>query len=209
MNGRDRRWAELARELEFSELPELRQRAEGWRAGLTGLSTLLAVLVVLKGRDDLAGLPTAARNTAMGLIAGAFVLLVVGSVLATRAAHGSPRDSDKQMLITGHALRQWTEKEVKGVSRTLRRAALCCLLGVLLAGGGVGVAWSTTEKAKDHLVRVGTPTGELCGELVRAGRGGYVVKVEEGGEGDAPRQVTLPARDVDSVAPVASCDAPG
>lgn len=206
MSGRDRRWAELARELEFSELPELRQRAEGWRAGLTGLSTLLAVLVVLKGRDDLAGLPTAARHTAMGLVAAAFVLLVAGSVLATRAAHGSPRDSGQQMLIAGQALRRWTEGEVNRVSRALRHASWCCLLGIVLVAAGVGIAWTMTEEPTDHLVRVGTPTGELCGELLRAGRGGFVVKVDDG---DGPRPVTLRAREVDSVAPVATCGAPG
>ncbi|WP_075736228.1 hypothetical protein [Streptomyces acidiscabies] len=43
VDRRNRRWAELARELEFTQLPELRRQAEGWRAGLTGLTALLAV----------------------------------------------------------------------------------------------------------------------------------------------------------------------
>ncbi len=34
-------------------LQQLRRQAEGWRAGLTGLTALLAILVTLKGRDDL------------------------------------------------------------------------------------------------------------------------------------------------------------
>ncbi|MDX2676127.1 hypothetical protein [Streptomyces soliscabiei] len=55
----DRRWAQLARELEFHQLPELRRQAEGWRAGLTGLAALVAVLVTLKGRDDLNQVPDA------------------------------------------------------------------------------------------------------------------------------------------------------
>ncbi|MGW7080863.1 hypothetical protein [Streptomyces sp. NPDC054866] len=207
MNSRaDRRWAELARELEFDQLPELRRRAEGWRTGLTGLSTLLAILVVLKGRDDLTGLPPAARHAAMGLIATAFVLLVAGSVLAMRAAHGAPGSSGERMLLAGQALRRWTEQEVVRVTRSLRLASLCCLLGVALVAAAVGVAWATTETPKDHLVRVGTTTGVLCGELLGVGRGGVALEVDEQ---DGPRRVTLPAHTVDSVDPVATCGPSG
>jgi len=202
----DRHWAELARQLEFDQLPELRRRAEGWRNGLTGLSTLLAILVVLKGRDDLVGLPAAARHTAMGLIATAFVLLVAGSVLATRAAHGTPGSSGERILLAGQALRRWTEQEIVGVTRSLRQASLCCVLGVALVAAAVGIAWATTETPKDHLVRVGTTTGELCGELLGGGRGGVSLEVDEE---DGPRRVTLPARSVDSVVPVDSCGSSG
>ncbi|MFF3740777.1 hypothetical protein [Streptomyces sp. NPDC002566] len=64
----ERRWAQLARELEFTRLPELRRQAEGWRNGLTGLPALLAVLVLLKGRDNLGDLADSARATTTGLL---------------------------------------------------------------------------------------------------------------------------------------------
>lgn len=199
----DRRWTLLARELEFTQLTEVRRQAEGWRAGLTGLTALLAVLVVLKGRDDLTNLPTTARHWVTGLVAAAFVLLVIGSVLAVRAAHGSPGDSIQH---AGQELREWTEGEVRRITSFLRYASLCCLIGVLLPAVAIGIAWTTTATPPDHLVRVGTTTGELCGEFVGAGRGGIIVRVDDG---DGPRSVTLPVRTVDSVAPVATCGASG
>ncbi|MFH8992232.1 hypothetical protein [Streptomyces sp. NPDC017940] len=202
----DRRWAELARELEFTQLDELRRRAEGWRTGLTGLTTLLAVLAVLKGRDDLNGLPDAARHTASGLIAAAFLLLLAGSVLAVRAAHGRLGD---RTLLAGQALRCWTEDEVVRVTKALRRASVCCVLGVACAAVAVGLAWATTESSGDRLVRVGTTSGERCGEFLGSGRDGVSLRAEDAGKtGDGKaRRVVLPARTVISVTPVDGCGA--
>lgn len=192
----DRRWAQLARELEFSQLTELRKQAEGWRNGLTGLTALLAVLVTLKGRDDLSQLPSAARQTALALLGAAFVLLVVGSVRAVRAAHGRPGSRE---LLAGQALRRWTETETVRVTGALRQASVCCVAGIVLVGGAVVVAWTTTESPPDHLVRVVTTRGERCGELLGAGPDGVVLRAE--GE----KQVVVPARRVLSVAPVGAC----
>ncbi|MET7697484.1 hypothetical protein [Streptomyces sp. NPDC005485] len=195
----DRRWAQLARELEFTQLPELRRQAEGWRTGLTGLTALLAVLVTLKGRDDLAGLPTAAGVAATTLLGSAFLLFVIGSVLAVRAAHGRP---GSRVLLAGQALRRWTEQEIVRVTRSLRYASVCCVAGVALAAVAVVVAWATTETPPDHLVRVTTTTGERCGEFVRSGRGGVVIRTDDG-DG---RRIVLPAQAVRSMKPVSSCD---
>lgn len=203
----DRRWAELARELEFTQLDELRRQAEGWRTGLTGLTALLAVLVVLKGRDDLNGLPDTARLAASGLVAAAFLLLVAGSVLAVRAAHGR---LGERTLLAGQALRRWTEDEVRRVVRSLRWASVCCVLGVVCAAGAVVVAWVATESPKDHLVRVGTTSGERCGEFLGSGRDGVSLRTGgedggDGGDGAKGGRVTLPVRSVISVTPVESC----
>ncbi|MFF9522401.1 hypothetical protein ACF1DV_10565 [Streptomyces achromogenes] len=195
----DRRWAQLARELEFSQLTELRRQAEGWRNGLAGLTALLAVLVTLKGRDDLSRLPSAARHTATALLGGAFVLLVVGSVRAVRAAHGRPGG---RVLLAGQALRRWTETETIRVTGALRQASVCCVAGILLACAAVTVAWVTTGSPPDHLVRVVTTSGEQCGEFLGSGPDGVVLHSEGG------RRVSLPARTVASVSPVASCDPP-
>ncbi|MFF5440373.1 hypothetical protein [Streptomyces achromogenes] len=195
----DRRWAQLARELEFSQLTELRRQAEGWRNGLAGLTALLAVLVTLKGRDDLSRLPSAARHTATALLGGAFVLLVVGSVRAVRAAHGRPGG---RVLLAGQALRRWTEAETIRVTGALRQACVCCVAGILLVCAAVAVAWVTTGSPPDHLVRVVTTSGERCGEFLGSGPDGVVLRSEGG------RWVSLPARTVASVSPVASCDPP-
>lgn len=150
----DREWAERARELEFTRLPELRRQAEGWRAGLTGLTALLAVLFVLKGRDDLDRLPGWARGTATGLLLASFVLLAAGSLLAVRAAHGVPGE---RILLGGQALRRWTEREVARVTRALDGAAVCCVLGVLLVVAAVVLTWLAADPAATAAPHVRAP----------------------------------------------------
>ncbi|MER7407062.1 hypothetical protein ABT373_32470 [Streptomyces sp. NPDC000070] len=201
MSGRsDRRWAQLARELEFTQLPELRRQAEGWRTGLTSLTALLAILVMLKGRDDVAQLPTAARQTAGALIGLAFLLLLLGSVLAVRAAHGSPGE---RVLLAGQALREWTRQEIVRVTRSLRYAAVCCISGVALVAVGVVVAWTTTGAPPDHLVRVVTTSGERCGTFLGSGPTGVVLGLEN------DDRAVLPARTVTSMVPVTVCGSAG
>ncbi|MEU8931016.1 hypothetical protein AB0D30_14110 [Streptomyces sp. NPDC048409] len=192
----DRRWAQLARELEFSQLDGLRRQAEGWRNGLTGLTTLFAVLVTLKGRDDLSQLPATARNTAAALLATAFFTLLIGSVLAVRAAHGRPGSS---VLLAGQALRRWTEEETVRITGALRQATVCCVAGILLVFGAVGIAWATTESPPDHLVRVVTMDGERCGELLGAGPGGVTLRTDD------DERVTWDSATVVSVIPVDTC----
>ncbi|MFJ4096433.1 hypothetical protein ACIPYS_33075 [Kitasatospora sp. NPDC089913] len=193
----DRRWAELARDLEFTRLPELRRQAEGWRTGLTGLTALLAVLVLLKGRDSLDQLPDWAGDTATVLLALAFLLLVTGSLLAVRAAHGVPGE---EILLGGQALRRWTEREVGRVTRALARASGCCAVGLVLIVGALGLAWATTEAPPSHLVRVRTGTAELCGELVRADRAEVVLRA-----GTDRAERTVPQVDVTGMEAVDSC----
>ncbi|MCQ4209770.1 hypothetical protein [Streptomyces longispororuber] len=200
MSATDRRWSALAREQEFQQLPELQRRAEGWRNGLTGLATLLAVLVTLKGRDDLAQLPERARYFASGLVAAAFLLLVAGSVLAVRAAHGRP---GSRVLLAGQALRRWTEGEIVRVTRAVRWASVCCVAGIALAAAGVTLAWFTTESAPDALVRVTTTTGEQCGEFLGAGRDGVRLRIEE--DGGKEEKVTLGTAVVVAITPVGQC----
>ncbi|WP_043464862.1 hypothetical protein [Kitasatospora sp. MBT66] len=193
----DRRWAELAEDLEFTRLPELRRQAEGWRTGLTGLTALLAVLVLLKGRDSLDQLPGWAGNTATALLALAFLLLVTGSLLAVRAAHGVPGE---EILLGGQALRRWTEHEVGRVTRALARASGCCAVGLVLAVGALALAWATTEAAPSHLVRVRTGSTDLCGELIRADRAQLVLRT-----GPDRAERTVPQVDVTGLEAVGSC----
>ncbi|MBT2900879.1 hypothetical protein [Streptomyces sp. McG3] len=194
----DRRWAELARELEFTTLPELRKQAEGWRTGLTGLTALLAVLVLLKGRDDLTALPDWARNTAAGLVMSSFGLLLIGSLLAVRAAHGAP---GREILLGGQELRRWTEQEVSRVRRALGRATACCVLGVVLVVGALVLAWMTTKAAPTHPVELRTESGVVCGELIGADRRNITVRTEAEG------MVVAPQATVVSVRPTPSCGA--
>ncbi|UNZ18146.1 hypothetical protein [Streptomyces sp. 891-h] len=179
----DRRWAELAREMEFTRLPELRRQAEGWRTGLTGLTALLAVLVLLKGRDNLADLPDIARAIATGLLVTAFVLMTAGSLLAVRAAHGAP---EREILLGGQALRRWTEQEAARVTRALAWASLCCVLGVILVAGALVVAWVMTQASGTHEVMVRTDTGVVCGKLILADRKHVEISSQTSGKVSLP-----------------------
>ncbi|MBC3843041.1 hypothetical protein GXW82_31240 [Streptacidiphilus sp. 4-A2] len=195
----DRRWAELAHELEFNQLSELRRQAEGWRNGLTGLTALLTVLAVLKGRDDLAGLPGWARVLTTVLLALAFALLVVGSLVAVRASFGRPGE---EILLGGQSLRRWTEQEVRRVGRDLWAAACCCVLGVVLVAAAVAVAWSTTTDASPQQLQVRTTTGSLCGELVGMGHDGLTLW---SGSGPDRELRTVPLGELVAFEPVNSC----
>jgi hypothetical protein len=44
----NKRWAQLASELKFSQLDTARKQAEVWRAGLAALTALLTAILVLK-----------------------------------------------------------------------------------------------------------------------------------------------------------------
>ncbi|MFJ6578794.1 hypothetical protein ACIQMY_22845 [Streptomyces sp. NPDC091368] len=193
----ERRWAELARDLEFTRLPELRRQAEGWRTGLTGLTALLAVLVLLKGRDNLVDLSAVARAVATGLLITAFVSLVVGSLLAARAAHGAP---EREILLGGQALRRWTGQEVARVTRALAWAYLLCVLGVILVVGALVIAWLTTPDSDSKPVVVRTTTGVLCGDLIRADQQYVEIRTR------ADDKLTLPWPAVVSVKPAKTCD---
>ncbi|MFI5529533.1 hypothetical protein ACIA8O_13445 [Kitasatospora sp. NPDC051853] len=179
----DRRWEVLARELEFTQLPELRKQAEGWRNGLSGLAALVALLTVLKGRDSLSELPGGLRNVAGVAVGLAFVLLVSGTLLAVRAAHGSPGET---ILRNGPRLKAWTDREISRVTKGLRRATWCCVSGLVAATAAVAVAWFGAPSPPAHPVRV----GEVCGDLVSAGPDGIVLKVGKEERRLAPGTVT-------------------
>ncbi|MBT2490129.1 hypothetical protein J7E96_16710 [Streptomyces sp. ISL-96] len=196
----DRRWAELARELEFTQLSELRRQAEGWRSGLTGLAGLLAVLAVVKGPDTVANAPEPIGTVALTLVGAAFAALVWGVLLAARAAHGRPGE---KILLAGQALRRWTESEAVRIARALRRATVACVTGVLFAAGSLVLLWSTAEAASTHLVKVVTAdAAEICGELGGSGRAGVIVRT---GKGDVRKRHVVPLDRVVSLTPVPSC----
>ncbi|WP_328945585.1 hypothetical protein OG259_33140 [Streptomyces sp. NBC_00250] len=195
----DRRWAELARELEFSQLPELRRQAEGWRTGLTGLTALLGVLTVVKGQDQLSGLPGDTARWAASLVLAAFVVLVWGTLLAVRAAHGRP---EKEMVLGGQALRRWTSDEVRRVGHRLRWAAVCCVSGLALAVTATAVIWSATPSPASSMVRLSTPYEELCGELVGADPRGFALRT---GRGTAKTLRVVPHTSLVTLTPVSAC----
>ncbi|MGV9342340.1 hypothetical protein [Streptomyces sp. NPDC003688] len=197
--GTDRRWAELARELEFSQLDVLRKQAEGWRNGLLGLTALVAVVTAVKGRDDLSALEAPWRTVAVSLLGGAFVLLLVGSLFAVRASFGRP---GQRITLGGQALREWTLREIAEVRRAVYVSAFGLAGGVLLVALALGTAWTHTEEPAADQVKVSTSTGTLCGELVAYVPSG-VTLLRDAGHGE--RTVTVRAADIRKITPAASC----
>ncbi|MYZ05779.1 hypothetical protein GT028_00100 [Streptomyces sp. SID2999] len=197
--GTDRRWAELARELEFSQLDVLRKQAEGWRNGLLGLTALVTVVTALKGRDDLSALEAPWRTVAVWLLVGAFLLLLAGSLFAVRASFGRPGE---RVRLGGQALREWTLKEIGRVRRAVYVSAVALALGVALVVGALFVSWTKTEEPADGLVKVTTPAGALCGELVSYQPDKVTLIRTTGG---TERQVVVRGADVRKITPAKSC----
>ncbi|TGN76379.1 hypothetical protein E5083_14350 [Streptomyces bauhiniae] len=197
--GTDRRWAELARELEFSQLDVLRKQAEGWRNGLLGLTALVTVVTALKGRDDLSALEAPWRTVAVWLLVGAFLLLLAGSLFAVRASFGRPGE---RVRLGGQALREWTLKEIGRVRRAVYVSAVALALGVALVVGALFVSWTRTEEPAADLVKVTTPAGPLCGELVSYQRDKVTLIRTTGG---TERQVVVRGAEVRKITPAKSC----
>ncbi|MFJ4601646.1 hypothetical protein [Streptomyces griseoluteus] len=197
--GTDRRWAELARELEFSQLDVLRKQAEGWRNGLLGLSALVTVVTTLKGRDDLSALEAPWRTVAVGLLVGAFLLLLGGSLFAVRASFGRPGE---RVRLGGQALREWTLREIGRVRRAVYVSAIALTVGVALVVAALFVSWTRTEEPAADLVKVTTPAGPVCGELVSYQPDKVTLIRTTGG---TERQVVLPGAEVRKITPAKSC----
>ncbi|MFF0360923.1 hypothetical protein [Streptomyces fungicidicus] len=176
MSIESKRWAQRAQELRLQQLSASRAQAEAWRAGLAGLTTLLGVVLVVKGRETVSDLAPWTRVTVAVLLVTALVGLVAATILAVRAAAGTPGE---EILLTGEGLRQWTRTEVRNVGRRIRRAALLTLAALSLLVTALGFTWfgPAPEPAKST-VRVVTRSETMCGELVGTAGGDVVVKGE-------------------------------
>lgn len=194
-----RRWTELGRELEFGQLDVLRKQAEGWRNGLIGLTALITILAVLKGRDDLSKLPSPWQTVAFSLLGTAFLLLVVGSLLAVRASFGKPGE---QTFLYGRSLRAWTMKEIGRARRAIYLSAAAFTLGMALVAAALGVSWTHTEDPAADLVKVTTATGDFCGQLVSYTPKNVTLLPTTG---NTTKPLTLRTPDVRKITPATAC----
>ena len=64
-----KRWLLLAQELKFSQLDLVRKQADSWRAGLATLTTLLAGVLIVKGKSDASTLPVPYQILVASLLA--------------------------------------------------------------------------------------------------------------------------------------------
>src|SRR5215472_7302953 len=114
-----KRWALMAQELKFRQLDVARQQAETWRTGLATLTALLTAILVIKSRDNVSQLTQPYRTLVVLLLGGALGLLILATMLVSRAIAGPP---GKEILLSGEGLQAWTAQEVENISTSIRWA---------------------------------------------------------------------------------------
>ncbi|MEU7608267.1 hypothetical protein [Micromonospora sp. NPDC049204] len=174
MNIEDKRWEQLAEQQKFGQLDGARRQAEGWRTGLTGLTALLAAATIIKGPDNVVDLTPDARLIVVSSLGLGFAALVAGSLVAVRAANGSPVGDT---WLTGKALRTWTRNEVGAIRRAIRLAAALLLVGLAAIAFSVGTTWLAGPANKPGFKVVTTDT-QVCGELLALDRTSVTLDVD-------------------------------
>ncbi|MEV7388612.1 hypothetical protein [Streptomyces sp. NPDC091215] len=162
------------------------------------MTALLGVVLVVKGRETVGDLAPWTRVTVAVLLVMAFGGLLGATVLAVRAAAGTP---GAEILLTGEGLREWTRIEVKAVARRIWCAALLTLVALSLLVTALGFTWfGPISDSVKPMVRVVTRGESMCGELVGTAGDDVVVK------GESLRQTRIDR--IVSIEPVKSCGQP-
>jgi hypothetical protein len=194
-----KRWAILAQDLKFNQLDIARRQAEAWRAGLATLTTLLAGVLIVKGKSDASTLPSTDQVLVAVLLALSLALLLTATMWLSRALVGP---SGARILLTGEGLEEWTKGEVRKVGTALTWAPGMAAASVILVAAAVGVTWfvPAAQQPGGPLVRVTAANGQSCGVLVGETRLEVILAVAPGG---APIVIPLPS--VLAITPVATC----
>ncbi|MFG3349631.1 hypothetical protein ACGF1Z_31795 [Streptomyces sp. NPDC048018] len=163
-----------------AQLDIARRQAEGWRNFLATATALLAAVLVLKGRENVAELPTPYRIAVVVMIAVGLLALLTSAFTAASAAHGRP--GDRLRLADGEELLRYEGDRAVRVGSLVNRARWLAVLGVLATAAGVMTTWMAPAGDKDKpgvvSVSVHTRDGVVCGELVELDAKGVTVKVK-------------------------------
>jgi hypothetical protein len=177
-----KKWAKLADEQQFKQLANAQASAANWRNGLIALTALLATVTIIKGPENASDMSSGGRLAVAILLGIAFVVLLLGSGLAMYAAYGFP---DRDKLLTGESLRDWTASEARKSRKRMIGAAASFFLAVLLVGVAIGVTWFDDGADPSAFVVVETnptagqpPPEPICGELKSGSDGKLVIKAE-------------------------------
>jgi hypothetical protein len=174
----DLRWARLARELPFEELDAARRQAEQWRNAIGGLTALLGVVLLVRGRNDLTTMSMGWRVTVGLTLSAAFLSLFAGLALSALASFGRP---GVRVRLNGTALRRWSAARTRTIGRHVPIAAAAAGLGIVLTGVTAFLTWiapSGAAPAQSYMVR--TATGQACGDLIGAASGIVVLRTAAG-----------------------------
>ena len=199
-----KRFAQLGQQLQQDQLGTARRQAEGWRNGLTGLTGLVGVVFVLKGRESVAGMPDTWRWTTALLLVAAFLLLLAGALDAVRAAHGQ---LGRRTWLSGDRLMAAVLDEVERTQDALTRARRLSCAGLCAIVAAIAVSWlvPVPEQAGGGTpggpyVVVTTDSGARCGTFALSDSRAVTIRPAKG-----KGWISFPAREVRSVASVASC----
>ncbi|MGW0708614.1 hypothetical protein ACWD4G_22125 [Streptomyces sp. NPDC002643] len=164
-----------------SQLESDRHQAEGWRNFLATATALLAAVLVLKGRENVAELTTGYRTGVVVAIAVGLLALLTSAFAAASAAHGRP--GRKLKHADGAQLLKWEAAESDRIGRLINRARWLAVAGVLATAAGVMVTWvaPAAEKEPAASVTVHTRDGVVCGTLVELDGEGVTLQVKSGG----------------------------
>ena len=187
-------WANKAQELRYHQLESARKQAESWRTGLTGLTALFGAVLIVKGRDNVAALPSPFPYLVVALLAAGLTALVAATLLALRAASGTPGD---HCLLTGEDLEAWSRREVLSIQRSIvvgRRLMLC---GITLIAVAIGLAWLAPAQRGSGSINVVVDAGggTICGTLTGIGDGALVLR-RAGRDHVVPQQSVVELRSV-------------
>lgn len=159
-----------------SQVGIARGQAEGWRNFLASATALLAAVLVLKGRENVAELPAHYRLAVVGAMSLGLVALLASAFAAASAAHGRP--GQELAFADGAALLRWEGREVRRIGRLVARARWLAVAGVLATAAGVMLTWvAPAADGAAGSVSVQTGGGVVCGTLVESDANGVTVRV--------------------------------
>ncbi|MFF7180524.1 hypothetical protein [Streptomyces sp. NPDC008121] len=114
------------------------QQAEGYRNFLATLTGLLTVIFVLKGQENLSKLSPGPKWSVIGLLAGAFLLLIVASWMMVSAVHERPGATRPLGAVQ---ILRYERDRARSVRRMTDWARWMGLLGVLAVAAASLTTW--------------------------------------------------------------------
>lgn len=200
-----KRWALLAADLKFSQLDIARKQADTWRTGLATLTTLLTGVLVVRGRGDVSTLTRPFQIVVAALLGAALILLLWATMWLSRALAGPPGE---EILLTGEGLEQWTNDEVRKISKALRWVPGLAAASVIAVAAAVGLTWfaPAAQGTSAPLVQVSETDGQTtCGTF--AGETTHqLILTLAAASGRTARTGYVPLASVLAIIPVTTCD---
>ena len=193
----DLAWEERARALDLETLGSIRGSAEKWAAAISSLTGVFGIIALLKGPQDITGLPTIWKATVIALTALAIALASFGILQALLAAQGTP----ETVVPIGRNIKRLYQSDARSAASRLKKSRWAVMLAVATLGLAILATWLGTPTPKANMVLVVQATGESPCGVLQAGDPGYVTVLPSG----AARPTRAAIGDVRGITPVATC----